>query len=155
VTFNGGELEVRYLPPIDGLTLNGALGVAVSNINSNDPSQDDLGKQSPSANEYNANIAAQYRQPLWNDYDALYRLDYAYKGPICYDSSNQYCFHPVGFLNARVGVENDRYTFALWAKNILSVRQPNEFVANAFATGTSLQQVNEPATYGVELTARF
>jgi iron complex outermembrane receptor protein len=154
VTFNGGELEVTYLP-FEGLTLNGSLGVADSKINSNDLGQNDFGKQSPQANKYTANISALYRQPLWSGYKALYRIDYSYKGPICYDSANQYCFHPVGFLNARVGVENDRYTFALWGKNIFSVREPLDFTGNANGPGVSLQLANQPATYGVEVIARF
>ena len=154
VTFNGGELEVTYLP-IEGLTLNGSLGVAASNINSDDLDQNDQGKQSPEANKYTADVSAEYRHPLWSDYDALYRVDYDYKGPICYDSANQYCYHPVGFLNVRVGVENDRYTFAVWGKNILSVREPISFGPNDEGPGVSFEMVNEPATYGVELIAHF
>jgi len=154
VSFNGGELEITYLP-VDGLTLGGSLGVAASNINSNDIDQNDQNKQSPEANLYTANISAEYRQPLWSDYDALYRVDYSYKGPICYDSANDYCYHSVGFLDARVGIENGRYTFAVWGKNILSVREPLSFLPNTFGPGVSLQLDNEPATYGVEVLAHF
>jgi iron complex outermembrane receptor protein len=83
VTFNGGELEVNYVP-MDGLTLGASGGIAASNINSNDPFQNDLNKQSPGANLYNADLSAVYRQPLWGgDYNALFRVDYSYKGPIC------------------------------------------------------------------------
>jgi iron complex outermembrane receptor protein len=154
VTFNGGELEVSYLP-VDGLTLNASVGLADSRINSNDLDQNDLGKHSPQANRYTADISALYRQPLWDDYSVLYRLDYSYKGPICYDSANQYCFHSVGFLNARVGLENHRYTVALWAKNIFSIREPIVFGPNDEGPGVSTQMVNQPATYGVEVIARF
>jgi len=154
VTFNGGELEVSYIP-IEGLTLTASGGLADSRINSNDLDQNDLGKQSPEANKYTAAVAALYRHALWGDYRALYRVDYSYKGPICYDSANQYCFGSHGFLNARVGLENDHYTVSLWGKNIFSVREPLAFGPNSEGPGVSGQIVNEPATYGVELTARF
>ena len=98
---------------------------------------------------------AEYRQPLWNDYTALYRVDYNYKGPICYDSANTFCSHGVGFLNARVGLENEHYTIALWAKNIFSAREPLAFLPNTNAPGSSLQLDNEPATYGIQMIAHF
>jgi len=154
VTFNGGELEVNYIP-IEGLTFTASGGLADSKINSNDLDQNDLGKQSPEANKYTADISALYRQPLWDDYRGLYRLEYSYKGPICYDSANQYCFGSHGFLNARVGLENDRYTVALWGKNVFSVREPLSFAPNTAGPGVSHELVNEPATYGVEVIARF
>ena len=154
VTFNGGELEVSYIP-ISGLTLSASGGLADSRINSNDLDQNDYGKQSPEANKYTADLSALYRQSLGNDYSALYRVDYNYKGPICYDSSNQYCFHSVGFVNARIGLENHRYTFALWAKNIFSIREPIDFSPGAESPGLSERMVNEPATYGAEVIVRF
>ena len=154
VEFNGGELEVTYIP-VSGLTLSASGGIADSKISSHDLDQNDYGKQSPQANKYTADISALYRQPLWDDYSALYRLDYSYKGPICYDSANQFCFHSVGFLNARVALENRRYTFALWGKNITSIREPINFSPNSMGAGVSTQMVNEPATYGAEVIARF
>jgi iron complex outermembrane receptor protein len=154
VTYNGGEVEVNYMP-VNGLTLSASGGVADSTINSNDPGQNDKGKHSPQANLYTADLSAVYRQPLWNDYNALYRIDYNYKGTICYDSANQYCYHPGGFVNARVGVENDRYSIALWGKNIFSNREPVDFAPNAGGPGVSFEMPNEPATYGVEVSARF
>jgi iron complex outermembrane recepter protein len=154
VDFNGGELEVDYVP-VAGLTVTAAGGLADSRIASHDLDQNDFGKQSPQANKYTASIAALYRQPLWDQYSALYRLDYSYKGPICYDSANVYCFHSVGFLNARVGLDNHRYTFAIWGKNITNIREPISFSPNSMSAGVSTQMVNEPATYGVEVIARF
>jgi iron complex outermembrane receptor protein len=150
-TVNGGELNVTYLP-VEGLTLDGSLGVADSTINSNDPTQNDHGKHVPDANLYNANVSAMYRQPIFGDYGLLYRIDYAYNGPICYDSANTACFHSVGFLNGRIAVENNRYTLAIWAKNILSARD-----LTFINIGASNDQVirNEPVTFGAEFIARF
>jgi hypothetical protein len=52
-------------------------------------------------------------------------------------------------------VENYRYTFALWGKNITNIREPINFGPNSNAPGVSTQMVNEPATYGAEVIARF
>lgn len=154
VSYNGGEFDITYVP-FQGLTLNAGGGVADSTINSSDLDQNDHGKHSPDANLYTADVSAVYRQPLGDDLAAIYRIDYSYKGPICYDSANQYCFHPVGFTNVRVGLEKGRYSIALWGKNIFSVRQPIDFGPNDDGPGVSLEMPNEPATYGVELTAHF
>jgi iron complex outermembrane receptor protein len=154
VIFNGGELELAYLP-IHALTLTATFGAAYSTITSNDIDQNDYKKRSPQGNLYTANLAAEYRQPLWSNYNALYRVDYSYKGRICYDSANDYCYGGVGFLNARMGFENDRYTFALWGKNVLSRREPLSFLPNTEGPGVSLELDNQPATYGLEVIAHF
>jgi len=155
VAYNGGELNVDY-NLLRGLTFSANGGIAASRIKSNDPYQNDFHQRSPQANLYNTNVAVTYRRPVGSSgFNALYRVDYNYQGPICYDSANRYCFHSVGFLNARLGVENHRYTFAIWAKNIFSTREPLSFGPDTNGPGMSQQMVNQPATYGAQVVARF
>lgn len=148
VSINGGELSIVY-SPIHSLTLGGDLGVAYSRINSDD-GIGDRGKYSPDAPLYTANLNAQYEWHAFANYNYNARIDYEYKGPIYYDPENSADFHPVGFLNLRLALENGRYSFALWGKNVTGTKYPLFFNPNAFGPNVGGREPNEPATYGIE-----
>ncbi len=148
VTINGGELNLVYAP-IHGLSFGGDLGVAYSRINSDD-GINDQGKYSPNAPLYTANLNAQYEWAAFGNYKYSARIDYEYKGPIYYDPENSVDFHPVGFLNLRVALENGAYSFSIWGKNVTDTRYPLFFDPNNFSPGVGGRMDNEPASYGIE-----
>ncbi len=148
VSINGGELSVVYAP-IRHLSFGGDLGVAYSTINSDD-GIGDQGKYSPEAPLYTANVNAQYEWNAFAGYHYSARADYEFKGRIYYDPENSVSFHPVSFLNLRLAIENEKYSFALWGKNVTDTRYPIFFDPNNFAPGVGGREANEPASYGIE-----
>ena len=155
VTINGAELEADY-KPIPPLTISGSLGVADSNITSNDgPFLADKGQHSPNANTYNWDIGIQYELPLFDDYTLMTRLDYQELGPIYYNPSNLYDYDPTGYFNARVGVQATNFAVYVWGKNLTDTRSPTVYSPDAFGAGISSRQDNEPTSFGVEVTMQF
>jgi len=153
VSINGGELNVTY-SPIHSLTFGGDLGVAYSRINSND-GIGDQGKFSPEAPLYTANLNAQYEWDAFANYKYSFRADYEYKGPIYYDPANDFAFHPVGFLNLRLALQNDVYSFALWGKNVTDTRYPIFFSPDSTSATVSKAEINDPASFGIEFRAKL
>lgn len=148
VRIQGGDLSVIYAP-IRALTIGVDLGVAYSRIKSDD-GIGDRGKRSPNAPLYTASTYVQYEWDAFADYKYSVRADYSYRGPIYYDPANTAAFNPVGFLNLRLALENDKYSFALWGKNVTDERMPEYYYPNNFGPGISGRVSNTPATYGIE-----
>jgi len=153
VTINGGEIELNY-KPMAGLTLSGGLGVADSNIGSND-GINDQNKYSPDANLYTSDLAIEYTRPIGNDFIGLVRIDWQYKGPIYYDPANDYSYHAVSFFNAHATIERGNYSLSVWGKNLTDTRVPTVFNPNTFGPGIAGRMDNEPLTFGATVTAKF
>lgn len=116
----GGELEV-VVHPTDALDLSVGGGLVDSTIERLVANPGFEGNRTPYAANYNFSAAAQYRLDLGNGLDLISHADYNRIGSIWYDSSNLPGSRrdPVGLLNVRVGLGSDRWSLALWSRNLL------------------------------------
>lgn len=150
-TLNGGELELSWRP-IRNLTLGFGLGVNDGIIDDFDGTSRFKGNHTPNSYGYSGNLSAEYRFPLFDQFEGLARVDYTRNGPIYYDPTGQYDFGPTNYLNARFAVQMKGWSLAVFGKNLTNTRAPTVFSPNAAAAGLGMRVENQPITTGIELT---
>jgi iron complex outermembrane recepter protein len=110
----------------DTLTLFGGFGLADSEITDIDSLNAAdrtaiIGNRIPFAADYNITAGAQLIQPVNDSINVLARIDYTRSGSIWYDQRNQPNTKrdPVDLVNARLGLQNERWEVSIWSKNLL------------------------------------
>jgi iron complex outermembrane recepter protein len=121
----GGELEITALP-VDGLTLNGSLGYAKSEIKELSPtvvanSSIRVGNELKKTPEWTWSLGATYTVPLAIG-DVSGRVSYASQGKIFHDPGNsgQSLERAYGLLDASLGLklENPGITVSVYGQNL-------------------------------------
>lgn len=136
------------------LTLTAALSITDAKIKDYDGTALYVGNQAPNVYSDNQQISIEYR-PRFNDtYRGLFRLDANRRGRISYDLTEEFTYKPVAFLDARMGVETDMWSLALYGKNLTNTRAPDFFSALAFRVASARLE-NLPFRAGVEFTLKF
>lgn len=109
----------------DTLTLFGGYGLAdskITDIDSLNPADRAaiIGNRIPFAANYNITAGAQLVQPISDSLNLLARADYTRSGSIWYDQRNQANTkrEPIDLVNARLGLQNDRWELSIWSKNL-------------------------------------
>jgi outer membrane receptor protein involved in Fe transport len=153
----GSELEVRYKPPVlTGLTLGVNLGGEHAYVTSTvDAQTAAVGQDILYTPRYTATVLADYTRRLTDSTVLFVRGDYEYTGQ-SYGSfqvgTSNYIDPAYSVVNLNLGVDIDRFEFALYAKNLFDDRtilqQPE---VNSVLEGYTLR----PMTIGVILQAKF
>ncbi|MET0272207.1 MAG: hypothetical protein ABW360_04395, partial [Phenylobacterium sp.] len=99
-------------------------------------------------------VAAQYEAPLTDSFNGVVRAEVIHMDYIYTDTANSRDLRQRANtqLNGRVGVENERYGFYLWGKNLTDelILGGGTKVITVTARG-----VNAGRTFGLEARARF
>jgi iron complex outermembrane recepter protein len=111
----------------DSFTIFGGYGLAdskITDIDSLNPADRAaiIGNRIPFAANYNATAGAQLVQPVTDSLNVLARADYTRSGSIWYDQRNlaNTKRDPIDLVNARLGLQNDRWELAIWSKNLFN-----------------------------------
>lgn len=157
----GFELEAAARP-VDGLELQAAFGYIDSSIRRFDaaqfnlPAGDFVGNQLPFVYGWNYVLSAQYRLPVFADFDLVTRVDYSGKGDMYWHIDNLDKQKPVHLVNARVAIENEQYQLMFYADNLFKEKYNNEFVATQWSGGLGdFKYPGSPRRYGIRGTLRF
>ncbi|MEO0410484.1 MAG: TonB-dependent receptor [Pseudomonadota bacterium] len=113
------------------------------------------GNVTPYSQEYNIIAGFQIDKPITDSLDFNARLEYNKWGPVWFDSSNLAGTRrePVDLVNARIGVSNDRWQIALWARNLNDEEYNIESIPLLSALAATYRAV--PRSYGVEASVKF
>lgn len=82
------------------------------------------GNQTGRFPEYTASLAANYRHPIFSDYDITYHIDANYQGREYADTTNLVWLEPYVMSNARLGLDNGRYNFEVYVVNLFDNKTP-------------------------------
>ena len=139
---------------IDELSLSGGVSITDSKIKNFDGTSLYVNNQSPNVYSDNEQVSIEYR-PTFNDtYHGILRLDGYRRGNISYDLSENFTYKPVAFLDARIGIESNRYSVAVYGKNLTNTRAPDFFSALAFRVASARLE-NLPFRAGIEFTLKL
>lgn len=158
----GAELEVAARP-VEGLELQASLGLMDTKIRQFDgtaygfpPTTVFVGNQLPFAYGWSYTLAAQYRVPVYGDFDLVTRVDYSGKGDMAWHLDGFDTQPSVHLVNARVSLETEQIQFTIWAENLFNEKYHNEFIAPQWSGGLSqLAYPGQPRRYGARATYRF
>jgi len=170
---NGAELEVLS-KLITGVTMRGSVGFSDSSFNKNQTLSglNIGGNQLPFSSKWTFNIGGDWTAIRTDVGKLVLSGEYTYQSKFFYDPFNG---QNPGFLNigAQPGAENylsqagyglvsgriafvsDKYTIALWGKNITNKRYLPVGYDTTGAYGGDFYTPGIPRTYGVEATLRF
>jgi iron complex outermembrane receptor protein len=158
----GGELEVRYKPPVlSGLTLSLNLGAEHAYITSqSDTSPAKVGQNVLYTPKYTATVLANYGWHITNSVMGFVRGDYEYTGqsygsflvPAPGAPNPSYIDPSYDVVNLNLGVNVHQFEFSLFAKNLLDnktiLQSPT---VNSVTMGYTLR----PLTVGLAFQAKF
>jgi iron complex outermembrane receptor protein len=150
---DGVEAELT-LKPTDDVTLGASYSLSASRID--DFNGTSLYVGNPMPNAFHDNEVAYFSYtPRFNDsYRGMLRIDMNRRGYISYNLSNNVNFQPATTFNARLGIQNDKWSLAVFWNNITDKRYP-EFVFPDFMGALQGRLANQPSRVGIELNLEF
>jgi iron complex outermembrane receptor protein len=164
-TYKGGELEITA-KPTDRLDLYASVGYTDSEItNMADPAV--KGNQAPLVARTTFNAGVQYKQPFQNELRGVVRLDFRNIGRMWWEPYNVTSRDPISLLNARLGVETDKWSLMAWSENLTDKKYNTEFSPSPGGAALPISQFStayagpgflfkaRPRTYGLDFTYRF
>jgi len=169
--------------PVRGLKLFGSFNYTDSEIKKNSSRPYTVGNKSPYTADYTLNVGAEVEQPVNDDIKLFGRVDYRLTGPTWfhtvqnqsiptlfsgllpisalglpgfvgdgkYDVARRKSF---GVVNARLGLQTDRYGLSVFANNLLNKKYLNE-VITAVEFGGSFITPGTRRMIGVEGSVKF
>lgn len=148
VDLYGGEVELSAAVT-DGLEVYAAYGFTKSKIEEYSVQPSFVGNKAPYVPQDTINLGFQYRAPITDGIGFFLRGDYERRGSQFWDPDNSSKRKPVSLVNARAGVEGDRWALKVWTKNLLDNKYLAEYVLGGFV------HLAPPRSYGVEFTYNF
>ena len=146
-TYKGVELELTA-KATEHLDLYANFGYTDSRITAMaDPTV--VGKQAPLVSKNTFNAGVQYHQPIGQGLSASLRLDYQEIGRTWWEPYNTTSRDPVNLLDARLGLEADKWSVTAWSKNLTDKKYNTEFSPGGFLFKAL------PRRYGVDFNYRF
>jgi iron complex outermembrane receptor protein len=146
-TYKGAELELSARVT-DRFDLYANFGHTDSEItNMEDPSV--IGNQAPLVSRSTLNLGAQYRQPIGDGLNAIFRADFQEIGQTWWEPYNLTSRDPVSLLDLRIGLDGNNWSVTAWSKNLTDERYNAEFSPGGFLFRAL------PRRYGVEFTYKF
>jgi iron complex outermembrane receptor protein len=145
--YKGGELELTARAT-SWLDLYANFGYTDGKItHMEDPTV--VGNKPPLLTKNTVNTGFQVHEPLGGGLNGVLRLDYQMIGRTWWDPKNLTSRDPINLLNARAGVEADRWSVTAWSKNLTNKLYNAEFSPGGFLWRAL------PRQYGVEFVYRF
>jgi len=145
--YKGGELELTARAT-SWLDLYASFGYTDGKVtNMEDPTV--VGNKPPLLTKNTVNAGFQVHEPLGGGVSGVLRLDYQMIGRTWWDPYNLTDRDPINLLDARAGVEADRWSVTAWSKNLT-----NKIYNAEFSPGGFLWRAL-PRQYGVEFGYRF
>lgn len=145
--YEGFELEVNARVT-DNLDLFASYGYTNSKITDmEDPSV--IGNEAPLVSRETINLGLQYRQPISGSLSAMFRADYRRLGRTWWEPFNTTSRNPVDLVDARLGLEGDRWSVTAWSKNLTDEEYNTEFSPGGFLFRAT------PRRYGIEFGYKF
>lgn len=114
----------------------------------------------PNASKYTVNLAADYRQMVYGDYEGFAHIDYRYQSKqyTSIDLLDNSYTSPRNLLNLRLGVRQGAYSLALYVQNALDDKTPLGVAKDTELNNLSarfLGSLPSPVTLGGELTIHY
>ena len=145
--YKGAELELNARLT-DRFDLYANFGYTDSEITGmEDPTV--VGNEAPLVSRTTLNFGAQYRQPVKAGLDATFRVDFQQIGRTWWEPYNTTSRDPVDLVDARLGLESDRWAVTAWSKNLTDKKYNTEFSPGGFLFKAL------PRRYGVDFTYKF
>lgn len=145
--YEGAELEISARVT-DNLDLFASYGITDSKITAmEDPSV--VGNEAPLVSENTGNFGIQYRYPIGNSLHATFRADYRHIGRTWWEPYNTTSRDPVDLVDARIGIEGDKWSATAWSRNLTDEEYNQEFSPGGFLFRAL------PRRYGVEFAYKF
>lgn len=144
--YEGVEFEVSARVT-DNLDLFASYGYTNSKITDmEDPSV--IGNEAPLVSRNTANVGLQYRQPVGSA-DVVFRADYRHIGRTWWEPYNTTSRDPIDLVDARLGIEADRWSVTAWSRNLTDEDYNAEFSPGGFLFRAT------PRRYGIEFGYKF
>jgi iron complex outermembrane recepter protein len=143
----GFELEANLRPARD-VQLNAAVGYTWSEIKKfPDPAA--IGNEAPLISRYTYNAGAQFTPELSTGIKGLLRIDYRRTGPTWWEPFNTTVRNPIDLVDARLGVNGDKWSLTAFATNLFNEKYNAEFSPGGFVFKA------RPQIYGIEASYKF
>ncbi len=130
----------------DKLRFSGGIGYANAIV------QDTDRTRAPVTPKWTANASIQWQEPISDTLDFISRVDYRYQSGMYLRVKNVFPIEEKNFVDARIGVESERYSFKLFVENLLNTQQALSL--SPFA-GSYVRTFSLPRSYGAEIRYRF
>ena len=156
VDVRGFELEAQYrlLP---GWDLFGNLGINDTEIKQLDAFPQFEGNKAPKNTDWTGVLGTQYRGPLGSDRLGWFgRVDAQFSGKKYWQIDNDDVQDGKTYLNARIGLEGERWSVYAWGKNLTDEEAYSEFAPREFSgLDVDIGYLTQPRTYGVDFNLKF
>lgn len=138
-------LEVELMASVtDKLEISSGLGITDANVAD--------GTTAAATPGYTANFSATYIEPINDEMELLIRFDYRKQGKFFMDAANLFEVSSKSYIDTRVSIRTDQWTFSAYVDNATDERQPNSFTN--FGVGF-VRAINKPRSFGVEASVNF
>ncbi len=147
-TFNWAATDIRQTSCSECVAVNGVLN-PVGNLMERYP-------------EFSGSAALSYEQPINDEWNGLFRLDYIYTGKQYATAANVAYINSANRVNLKIGISNEKYTLEAFARNLFDDMTPSNILRNANPSANAAQGANliilaapERRTFGVRGAVRF
>ncbi|MCO5082941.1 MAG: TonB-dependent receptor [Rhizobiaceae bacterium] len=150
----GAEAEISY-EVTDGFRLYGGIGLLDARFTDYPNAMsgtDESGNWQPFASKFSANLSAEYKRPISEGIDLVARADYNWRSAFYWDTANQIREPGYGIVNARIGIETERWAFSVFAQNLFD--QEYRIRAAVYSGGVKAIP-GTPQTFGVLARVSF
>jgi iron complex outermembrane recepter protein len=156
VDVRGFELEAQYrlLP---GWDLFGNLGINDTEIKQLEAFPQFEGNKAPKNTDWNGVLGTQYRGPIGGgDVGWFGRVDAQFSGKKYWQIDNDDVQDEKTYLNARLGLEGERWGVYVWGKNLTDEEAYSEFAPREFSgLDVDIGYLTQPLTYGIDFNLNF
>jgi len=145
--YQGLEMELNW-HATDQFDVYASYGYTDSKITDmEDPSV--IGNEAPLVSRMTGNLGMQYSMPVGDALDLTFRVDYRHTGRTWWEPYNSTSRNPIDIVDARVGLEGERWSATVWGKNLTDKEYNQEFSPGGFLFKAL------PLRYGVEFGFSF
>lgn len=113
---------------------------------------DESGNWQPFASRFSASLSAEYTRAITDKVDLVARADYDWRSSFFWDTANTIREPGYGIVNARIGIETDRWAFSVFAQNLFDQEYR---VRAASYSGAVMAVPGTPQTFGLTARATF
>jgi iron complex outermembrane receptor protein len=143
----------------ENLSVFGGAGIINSEIKANREEPATIGKNFPFTPEHSIVLGAQYRRAVFGTLETVARLEWNQTGEMWFDTDNTRgtARDTLDLVNARLGLEGERWSAALWSRNLFDEDYNVDAVVLNVPGVTTFNFVTKgvPRTVGVDLSYRF